>query len=150
MFFLLLLVCLLASGFSSCFRWTDEDETKLDVFLQVLHHHLSPGEVTGGVGSIVRVGFSFAAPRPHAHFIQDVFQLYFTADIWRKRRSEEEEERGGGGERRKRRSRERRLSELRNFLQHLTVSGPMMIQKNWTVFTKEENRFHGDSCFLTT
>lgn len=78
-----------ASDFSICFRWTDEDETKVDVFLQVLHHHLSPGEVTEGVGSIVRVGFSLTAPRPHAHFIQDVFQLYFTANIWRKRRREE-------------------------------------------------------------
>lgn len=79
-----------ASDSARCFRLT-EDETKEDFFLQVLHHHLSPGEVTEGVRSIVRVGFPLTAPRPHAHFIQDVFQLYFTANIWRKRR-------GGGSQ----------------------------------------------------
>lgn len=72
-----------ASDSPRCFRLTDETK---DVILQVFHHHLSPGEVTKGVRSIVGVSFPLSAPRPHTHFIQDVLQLYFTANIWRKRR----------------------------------------------------------------
>lgn len=63
------------------------------MFLQVLHHHLRPGEGAEGVDSVGGVGFPLPAPRPNAHFVQDVLQLYFTANIWRKR------SRGGGSQR---------------------------------------------------
>ena len=102
----------------------DEDESKVDVSLQVLHHHLSPGEATEGVGSVVGVGLSLAAPRPHAHFIQDVFQLYPAADIWRKRSREEP----------------LRLGSTPSGPSHGASAGPV----------SQRSRFRGDRCFLTT
>lgn len=120
-------------------RWNERR-----VFLQVLYHHFSPGEVTKGVRSIVGVGFPLSTPRPHTHFIQDVFQLYFTANIWGRRR-------GGVSQRRN----SFWAWEGAPFSSNLITSNRVGVidylnQQNGMIFKKKWCCFHGNWCFLTT
>lgn len=76
---------LISPGLSACCPDETKDEVNVqrggEVFLQILHHHLRPGEGAEGVRSVVWVAFPLPTPRPHADLIQDVFQLYLTAHI---------------------------------------------------------------------
>lgn len=54
--------------------------------LQILHHHLRPGEGAVGVRAVVWLGFPLAAPGPHPHLIQDVIQRYLSVNICSSRR----------------------------------------------------------------
>lgn len=76
---------------SVCCQASDWPSRRL--LLQVLHDHLGPGEGAEVLGSVVGVAFALAAPRAHAHLVQDVLQLDFSAHLWRGEEASDRERR---------------------------------------------------------